>query len=554
MKSLLPGRQVFLDSLKLHGVRRIFGNPGTTESPLLDSLHDRPEIEYVTVLQESIAVTAASHYAQAAGEVALVNLHVAPGLGNAIGAVYGALKAASPVVITAGQQDTRMRMRDPLLGHDLAAMAAPVVKWSTEVRQADEMAEVMRRAFKVAGEHPQGPVFVALPINVMEQTTARAALGPQPVSLARTADQPAMDRLVELVSGADRIGIVAGDDLVRDNAVGLLTEFAEMTGAGVHQELLSSLVSFNTGHPAWRGLLGPDHRSIQQALADYDLVLLLGGPFFEEVWFTEERSFAAGTRVVQLELSEGPLGRKLDLDLGISGSISVALAHLLSRLDSGRWVDARDAALRLCEQQRQRAESRLDSLWDRSPMTAARALKEVATALPDDVIVVDESITARTDVIASFRLAKPGDGYAGRGGGIGQGLAGALGVALAVPDRRVVAVSGDGSAMYSIQALWSAVHHALDIVFVILANREYRILKHNMDAYRTRFAVPAGNRSYPYMNLSHPSLSFVELAAGMGVPGRTASSPEELRTALAEVSGTSGPFLLELHIQGLETP
>src|SRR5215472_9991286 len=167
----MRGRQVFMETLLAHGVDRIFGNPGTTESPLLDTLLDHPEIQYIVHLHEGVAVGAASFYAQASGKTGFVNLHVAPGLGNAIGMIYGALKNSSPMVVTAGQQDTRLRLRDPVLGHDLAAMAAPVTKWSVQVERADELGPILQRAFKVANDAPAGPVFVALPINVMEQET-----------------------------------------------------------------------------------------------------------------------------------------------------------------------------------------------------------------------------------------------------------------------------------------------------------------------------------------------------------------------------------------------
>ena len=156
----MRGRRVLMESLVSHGVRHIFGNPGTTETPLLDSLVTYPQIEYIMTLHEGVAVGAASFYAQATGRTAVANLHVAPGLGNAIGAIYGAFKANSPLVVTAGQQDTRMRLANPVLGHDLVAMAAPVTKWSVQVERADELAPILRRAFKVATDAPKGPVFV----------------------------------------------------------------------------------------------------------------------------------------------------------------------------------------------------------------------------------------------------------------------------------------------------------------------------------------------------------------------------------------------------------
>ena len=167
----MRGRQVFMNSLVRHGVRYMFGNPGTTESPILDALLDYPQVQYIVALHEGVALGAASYYAQTSGTTAVVNVHVAPGLGNALGMLYNALKARAPLVVTAGQQDTRLRLRGPVLGHDLVAMAAPLTKWSVQIERADEVAPIMHRALKIASDPPAGPVFVALPIDVMEQET-----------------------------------------------------------------------------------------------------------------------------------------------------------------------------------------------------------------------------------------------------------------------------------------------------------------------------------------------------------------------------------------------
>jgi benzoylformate decarboxylase len=183
------------------------------------------------------------------------------------------------------------------------------------------------------------------------------------------------------------------------------------------------------------------------------------------------------------------------------------------------------------------------------PMAPVTALREIAQALPAGAIIVDEAITSMHDLAQVFTLEQAGDFYAGRGGGIGQGVAGALGVAVANPDRLVVALSGDGSAMYSIQALWTAAHHELNVLFVILSNREYRILKHNLDTYRQRFDMPA-DRPYPHMDLNEPTLGFADMARGMGVNGREVSGPEDLKSALAEALATKGPYLIDVVVAG----
>ncbi len=546
----MKGRQVFFDSLRLHGVTRIFGNPGTTESPLLDSLMDYPDLDYIMHLHEGVAVGAANFYAQASGGTGVANMHVAPGLGNAIGMIYGGLKNSSPMIVTAGAQDTRIRLRGPVLGHDLVAMAAPVTKWSVQVDHADEMSAIMMRAFKIAHEHPKGPVFVALPINVMEQDTRHPATTAGDIASVPTMPDAALKQIARLINDATHPVIVAGDDVCSTASVSALVGLSEKAGLGVHLELITGRFSFPGRHPHFRGKLGPDHASIRAALAGSDLVILIGGPFFEEIWYSDGSPFADGTTVVQLEQSPVRLAANLPIHLGAAGDLLDALGRLqLLVTDSPA---RRSGLLELNAKDNEVAEQRLAALRGRTPMTPAQALEELGKAIPADAVIADESITASHDVLRNLRLGDEREYFGGRGGGIGQGVAGALGVAVARPDRLVVAISGDGSAMYSIQALWTAAHSRLNILFVILSNREYRVLKHNIDQYRRRFNNPA-NKPYPQMDLTKPTLGFAELAAGMGVPSRQVSDAAGIAAAVKQAMATDGPFLLDLVVEGLET-
>src|SRR5689334_18820546 len=227
----MRGRRVLMESFVSHGVRHIFGNPGTTETPLLDSLPAFPQINYVMALHEGVAVSAASFYAQATGRATVANLHVAPGLGNAIGSLYGALRANSPVVATAGQQDTRMRLNNPVLGHDLVAMAAPVTKWSVQIERADEIAPILRRAFKVATDAPRGPVFVALPIDVLEQETAVEATAPDRLWRATAPDPAGVAEIANALLRSKSPAIVSGDDVARAGATAALVALVDTIGA-----------------------------------------------------------------------------------------------------------------------------------------------------------------------------------------------------------------------------------------------------------------------------------------------------------------------------------
>jgi len=552
----MRGRNVFMDSLVGHGVEYIFGNPGTTESPLIDSLADYPDLNYVVALHEGVAVGAAGHYAQASGKTGIVNLHVAPGLGNGIGMLYSAYKANSPMIVTAGQQDTRIRLDEPVLGHDLVAMAAPVTKWSVQVERADEMAPILRRAFKIAHEAPSGPVFVALPIDVMEGETTAGALGPDRLYDQTAADPDGVEELARLLLAAQAPAIIAGDQVARSGAGAALVRLAEAIGADVWHELLHMQAAFPSGHASARGPLPGDARGIAKALSDADVVLLIGGGFFDDVWYAPGRHFAGSAKVAQIEESAATLAHKQHLDLGLVGNLRVALEAVgdgIARLATApERVAAADRNAHLADRKRGEIDAqqgRAERSWQRQPPSMARVMAELQAAAPADVIIVDESITASIDLARTLEIGGPGDYFGARGGGIGQGIAGALGVKVAAPDRPVMTISGDGSAMYSIQALWTAAHHDLAIVFVILANQEYRVLKHNLDAYRQRFEVPSNN-PYVNMDLTAPSLDFAALAEGMGVGATRVATGDDLGPALRTAFAAGKPHLVQVAIEG----
>ena len=552
----MRGRDVFMESLLAHGVRHLFGNPGTTESPLIDSLASYPTLSYVLALHEGVAIGAASYYAQAGGGTGVVNLHVAPGLGNAIGMLYGASRANSPMVLTAGQQDTRLRLRDPLLGHDLVAMAAPVVKWSVQAENADEIAPIMRRAFKIAHDPPSGPVFVSLPIDVMEQETDIAAAGSGTLYRAPVPSPEGVRAVARQFLAAVEPAIVIGDDVARAGAGDAVIRLAESTGAGIWAELVPQHQPVPNAHPNFLGRLPSDAARIAQSLDNADLVLLVGGPFFEEVWHAPNGPFPPGATVIQIEEATERLARNHALSTGLVAGLGPALEAVSAQVLTDRSteftaaVDSRNerfAALR--ENRRSTRRALLERMREQRPMPVALAMETLATTAPEDTVVVDEAITGSPEIPRAFDIRGAGDYFSGRGGGIGQGIAGALGVKLARPERPVVCVSGDGSAMYSFQALWTAAHHRLPILFLILANREYRILKHNLDIYRRRFGV-ASNRPYREMDLTDPPLGFVEIAAGMGVAGTRVTEPDELEAAARAVFTSDAPYLIEVAVEG----
>ena len=552
------GREIVLETLVAEGVEYLFGNPGTTELPLIDALEDYPSIRYILALQEAIAVSMADAFAQASARVGVANLHVGPGLGNGMGSLYNAWEGRTPLVVTAGQQDTRFRLREPVLWHDLVAMADPVTKWSVQAESAGELPELLHRAFKIAQDPPTGPVFVALPFNVMNERTPRAPIPPSRIWRRAGPDPEGVAVAAGLVLDAERPVVFAGDRVAQSGAADELVALAERIGADVYGDVLPVQVNVPAGHPCVRARGFGDHAQVRAAVGDADLVLLVGGEFFEEVWYVEDAPFPDGAPVVQIDPSARNLGRNHRLDCGLFADPKLALAALLDAVEQGTDTAYREGAaarMRDIRARKERETAARSARVERSPsgnrpMSAARAMHELAKAAPAGVAVAREAITADSDLARSFEFGAPGDAIGSRGGGIGQGLPTGIGLKLASPERPVLCVSGDGSALYTIQTLWTAAHHRVPVVFVILNNRVYRILKYNMNRFRAVAGVEGRGGSYRHLDLTDPDIDYVAVARGLGVEGRRVSEPGEVGDAVSEAFASGAPRLVELVVDG----
>lgn len=549
------GKRIVMETLVAEGVEHVFGNPGTTELPLIDSLLDYPSVRYVLALQEAVAVSMADAYAHASGRVGVVNLHVAPGLGNGLGSLYNAFEGGTPLVVTAGQQDSRLRLREPMLGHDLVAMAAPLTKWSVEAQSADELPLVMNRAFKTAREAPSGPVFVSLPMDVMEARTSKAPIAPSRLHPRTAPDPEGLERALELVLAARAPVIVCGDKVARSGAVDALVTLAERIGAPVWGEVLPAQINFPNRHPHFRDRMGHDQAAFRERLAGADLVLLVGGDFFEEVWYVDVDPFPEGARRIQIDAAPERLGRNYRVDCGLVADPRRALEALARAIEDAAdetFADAARARASALEAQKreereaQRARARAEA--GNRPMSPARLMAELAAAVPAGTAVAAEVITATTDLLRTFDFRAPGDYLSARGGGIGQGLPSAVGMKLAAPGRPVLGLSADGSALYTVQALWTAAHHDIPVVFVIVNNRSYRILKLNMDRYRREAGIDPG-RGYPHLDLERPAVDFASLARGFGVEAERIEAPEAVAPAVRAAFDSGRPWLLDVQVE-----
>ncbi|WP_188307815.1 thiamine pyrophosphate-binding protein [Streptomyces sp. CBMA123] len=549
----MKGSRILLDVLHDEGVRHVFGNPGTTELPLIAELSRSTGPAYVLGLQESVVVAMADGYAQASGRPAMVNLHAMAGLGNAIGNLTNARVQGTPLVVTAGQADQRHLVSDPLLAGDLTGLAAPVSKWTHEVRRVEDLDVVMRRAFRDAASAPTGPVFVSLPVDVLEAdapddgAAARHAVS----ELDRAPHGAPVAQLAELLLETDpgRLAIVASDDVATEQAVEELVGVAEALGVRVYGSSLHANTVFPTGHPLWAGGFGLSAGDIRATLAGYDRVLVLGGRAFMAYNYSPGPLVPPEVELLQIALDPHSLGRTAPVRLGLVGHLRTTLGDLRKVLaERGDPNRARAAMTELGTVHRaalDAAEAHALGSYSQVPTAPAAAVHAVFRALPPDIVVVDESMTCDDYVRAFHRADRPGQYYTARGSGLGWGMPAALGVSLARGHEPVLCLVGDGSAMYSPQALWTAAREQLPVLFVVVNNSQYLMLKNSLHHRYPEFGN--GDR-FVGMDIDHPAIDFVALARSMGVRAERVERATDIAEAARAAWDSGGPRVLELPI------
>jgi benzoylformate decarboxylase len=543
------GAEVLVEALVGEGVRHVFGNPGTTELPLVDALVEHDELSYVLALQEASAVGMADGYARATGRPSVVNLHTIGGLANGLGNLANAAAAGTPLVVTAGQQDRRHLIAEPLLSGDLVGLARPLVKWAHEVRTLGELGVALRRAFRLAAAQPPGPVFLGLPMDVLGE------VGEAPLpARSRVDDAPhpgSLGELAALLAAAERPALVVGDELARANGLAHAAALAEALGAPVFGAPLYAYAVFPGAHPLWRGPLAMSADGIAETLAAFDRVLLLGASAFLVYPYTPGVAVPAGVELLQVHPDATQVGRTHAVALGVVGDPARAareLAELLrERVPAERRTEALVAGRAERAAEAARLAEQVEQGRDRVPPSPAAAVAAVYARLPPDAVVVDESITASLFTRAMNAGSDPISFLFSGAGALGWGLPASVGVKLARPDRTVVALCGDGSMLYAPQALWSAAHYGVPVVAIVLDNREYRILKHALD----RMEGPSARAGrYIGMDIAAPSVDFVALGESFGVAGRRVERADELADAVEEALAAGEPRLLHVPISG----
>ena len=545
--SHLYGRQAFVELLISEGVTHLFGNPGTTELPIMQALPDYPGLKFILGLQESVVMGMADGYARASRQLTAANVHVAPGLGNAMGALYNAKFSGSPVILTAGQQEQGHGLLEPLLYDDLTSMAAPLVKWSIEVTRLQDLPRIMRRAAKIAMTPPTGPVFISLPGDILNEI-AEIDMG-QSVRIdhrVRPSDK-SLDALANALLSAKNPVIISGQELSSQQAFVDASALASLLGAGVFQESVPFSATFPTSHPQYLGMLTRSQENVRKTLDPFDLVLCLGADLLRMSVYSPVEPLPNHSRVLHLSERSWELGKnyrtELALQANVCETLNVLLPLLRSRIDT-KYKEQAQIRAKALEQQnwavtRNKLTTQVLTQSSIRPMSASTFVMHITNQLTPDVIVVEEALTSTQSLPQYLHQHYPDSFFGLASGGLGFAIPGAVGVSMAKPGRPVVAIVGDGSAMYGIQGLWSAAHFKLPITYVIANNKGYRIIKE-------RLVSMQGSDRFIGMDMNDPAINYCQLAQSMGMGSIKVSDPADLDAALKAGIKSGKPNLIEV--------
>lgn len=550
---MMPVQKVLVEILRREGVECVFGIPGATEILFMDALESAPDIRYVLALHEVVCAGMAEGYARASGKVGFLNLHNGPGLAAALPMLYNARTGSVPLVVTVGQNDSRLLQYDPHLFGDNVDMGRIYTKWSTEITHGEDIPVALQRAFKMALQPPFGPVVISLPQNVLEGRIDYDYKANTAVYARLRPDKAALDAALAIIREAKNPMLLVESGVTRCGALEEVTRFAEIAGARVYQNWMAD-VNFPVGHPQYLGDFDLNTPTADAAFEGTDVLVAVGCSLFAQAFYSPAAKPPGGIRIIHIDENPWEIGKNIPTDCGIHADIKPALSELNDMMASGFSARERAAVEKriagIAKQKAQQDEefaARVKKERGNAPISITRLASEIRDALPGDAVVVDECWSSSAVLRKTIRPSRPGTFFRARkGGSMGWGLPGALGVKLGLPDKPVVAVSGDGSAAWSMQAFWTAAHYRIPVTFVVTNNAVYRQVKVVRGVVLGDYPL---NERHLGMELDDPVVDFTMLARSMGVRAEAVRDPAGLGRALKDAFSSGEPRLVEVFVE-----
>lgn len=547
------GKNAIIEQFLADGINCMFGNPGTSEEGFLDVIKDYPQFKYILTLQESVAVGIADGYARKTGKPAVVQLHSGVGLGNGIGMIYQAYRGHTPLIVIAGDSGVKYEAMDAQMAANLVDMAKPVTKWAYNVTDKSSLLRVLRRAIKISMTPPTGPVFVGLPMDILDQEIDEEIVPSTVLNTKTYPDEETVNLISQLLAQSNKPIFIVGDGVSASNAQEELNELANFLGAEVWGADYSE-VNIKTSDSLYMGNLGHMFGDYSHSIIkDADLILICGSYVFPEVFPLLKDTFSKGTKIIHIDKDSYEIAKNFPVDIGLVADPKLTFNKLLGSLEQKIIhehrieTQERRHKILLKKQKKHDDEITKDNLRDKTRLHQSHFMSELAKQLPEDAIIFDEALTCSADLTRYIRPDQPGNYFLNRGGSLGVGFPGAIGIKLAAKDKTVIGFTGDGGSLYTIQALWTAAHYKINAKFVICNNHSYKLLKLNIDEYWKENKISP--HKYPELfNLTSPDIKFDLIAEAMGVSAIRVENYDEIEPAIEKMLSTDEPFLIELVI------
>jgi benzoylformate decarboxylase len=545
--------QAYLEVAAAHGVEYVFGLPGTSGQEFIGTIADQEKIRFILAMHETCVVSMADGHARVTGRPQLAQVSTLPGSANSVGALYDAYRDRSPVIVTSTNVDTRIDGRDSHTeGKNLVEMTKQFTKWSAEVHRADRIPEYLNRAFKVASSAPTGPVYLALPSNLLGESVnvENPEAGRSRVSPRMAGDAEAFADAAKMLAHAKRPLIVAGSGIAKAGAIEDLIKFAEMVAAPVVMEPRYSFLSFPTTHLQSFQIAERQPSFDLPLWGEPDVIVAIGCRLIREYRYIAEPVIKSSTKIVHIEEDPWEIGKIFPVDIGIvadAGSALKSLIECYAKVEPATGVKSeRMECLRKAKDQATgEIDGRVSKGWDATPINAARVARTMDRLIEKNALIVNESPTSKDLLMSNFQFSLGRDYFSNSSGGyLGWGLGAAIGAKLAAPNRRVVACLGDGSTMFGLQGLWTLARYRIPLVVIVFNNRAYMAVKNQFRGTEERIRIAADMGA----EITAPEINFARLAETFGIHGERVEHPDAIEAALKRALDQTGPALVDIVI------
>tara|TARA_B100000700_G_scaffold146790_1_gene163547 strand:- start:2434 stop:4071 length:1638 start_codon:yes stop_codon:yes gene_type:complete len=541
----MTGKKALMESIKAEGITNVYGNPGTSEGPIMEEIVRHKELRYLLTLQEGVATGMAEADARVNNKASFLSLHIDSGLVNGFSLMNDAYTTGTPMVVTSATYDVRN-----LRNRDLVELAKPFTKWSTQVVLPDQVPAVMRKAFTEANTHPKGPVFVGFSSNALDGE-ADMEIYPSSIPVYGGLDNEVISEISNSIEKSSYPVLVVGDRIAEDYALDEAVELAEKLGMMVFIE--GSNIPFPTDHPQMVGYHSIRSDQQRSLLNDSDLIISAGADLFSDWFYEGDVLISKNTELIHLDSKPTTQGNRQPSKLTGLGNLKVILKQILATINFSNIenVDKRiEEITKIKNENDLITKKSAEKNWNNDLMSPERAMFELSNSIPKDALIVNDAISHRGALMQYIKFDSSDQMVSGRGGSIGWGVGATLGAQCASPDKKVIGIIGDGSAMMTVQGYWTAANDNIPCVFIILNNQSYRILKVNIDYYRKKIREEVETSGdYPYMDFPMV-LNHTEIAKSMGVDAVRITDPNDINKEVTKAINSKKPRLIELMIDG----